>query len=401
MLKGKTIAACVTGGIAAYKAAEVVSSLVQLGADVHVAMTSAATRFVTPLSFRTLSGQPVITDMFAEPRHWNVEHIALAERADLFLVAPATANVIGKLAGGIADDFITTTLLATTAPVLLVPAMNHRMYAHPIVQRNLATLQEIGYYLMEPEYGRLASGAVGKGRFPAPARIVQRVLGLVAYRHDLAGRSLLVTAGPTHEPMDPVRYLSNRSSGKMGYALARAAWQRGARVTLVSGLVPLEGPEGVKLVVVETARDMREAVMAECAGMDAVVMAAAVADFRPRNPAAAKMPKSALGARLELEPVPDIIAELGSLHPRPVLVGFAAETHDLLASAREKLRRKQLDLICANDVSRTDAGMGSDQNQVTIITARGEVEELPLLPKDELAHLILDRVRQLLVGEAR
>lgn len=401
MLKGKTIAACVTGGIAAYKAAEVVSSLVQLGADVHVAMTSAATRFVTPLSFRTLSGQPVITDMFAEPRHWNVEHIALAERADLFLVAPATANVIGKLAGGIADDFITTTLLATTAPVLLVPAMNHRMYAHPIVQRNLATLQEIGYYLMEPEYGRLASGAVGKGRFPAPARIVQRVLGLVAYRHDLAGRSLLVTAGPTHEPMDPVRYLSNRSSGKMGYALARAAWQRGARVTLVSGPVPLEGPEGVKLVVVETARDMREAVMAECAGMDAVVMAAAVADFRPRNPAAAKMPKSALGARLELEPVPDIIAELGSLHPRPVLVGFAAETHDLLASAREKLRRKQLDLICANDVSRTDAGMGSDQNQVTIITARGEVEELPLLPKDELAHLILDRVRQLLVGEAR
>ncbi|MEW6522648.1 MAG: bifunctional phosphopantothenoylcysteine decarboxylase/phosphopantothenate--cysteine ligase CoaBC [Bacillota bacterium] len=394
MLHGKTIGLCVTGGIAAYKAVDVTSKLVQLGATVHVAMTRSATEFVTPLTFRTLAHNPVILDMFAEPKHWNVEHIALAERADLFVIAPATANIIGKLASGVADDFISTTLLATRAPVLVVPAMNHNMYAHPIVRQNISRLQGIGYHFMEPEYGRLASGAYGQGRFPGPEKVVEQVIALIAYPHDLVGRTVVVSAGPTVEPLDPVRYLSNRSSGKMGYALAAAARDRGARVVLVTGPVSLRPPLGVKTIHVETASELRQAMLDTAPGSDAVIMAAAVADFAPKERRAEKIKRQAGPCTLELTENPDIIKELAGLSPRPVLVAFAAETTEVVAAARAKLEKKGVDLVFANDVSRAGIGFGSDDNQVTLVSA-GATEEIPLMPKTKLAHVILDRVKVL------
>jgi len=396
-MKGKTIALCVTGGIAAYKAAEVASRLVQLGAGVHVAMTRAATEFITPLTFRTLTQNPVIVHMFDEPRHWSVEHIALAERADLFLIAPATANIIGKLAAGIADDFITTTLLATPAPVLVVPAMHHRMYIHPIVQQNIGRLQGIGYHFMEPEYGRLASGGYGRGRFPAPELVVERVVSLIGYEHDLSGRTVVVSAGPTVEPLDPVRFLSNRSSGKMGYALAAAARDRGARVVLVSGPVNLRPPQGVEIVYIETALELREVMRSRAPGSDAVIMAAAVADFAPRRRSDQKLKKQAIPGMLELEENPDIIRELAEMKPRPLLVAFAAETTAVLEAARTKLEKKGVDVVFVNDVSRPGIGFGSDDNQVTMVTGEN-IEELPLLPKSGLSHLIWDRVKLLWGG---
>jgi len=394
MMQGKTIALGVTGGIAAYKAADVASKLVQLGSSVHVAMTRSATEFVTPLTFRTLTQNPVIVHMFAEPRHWSVEHIGLAERADLFLIAPATANIIGKLAAGVADDFITTTLLATAAPVLMVPAMHHRMYVHPIVQRNIGLLQEIGYRFMEPETGRLASGGYGKGRFPSPDKVVEQVVALIGYEHDLTGRTVVVSAGPTVEPLDPVRFLSNRSSGKMGYALAAAARDRGARVILVSGPVGLRPPLGVETVYFETAVELRQLMLARVPGCDAVIMAAAVADFAPKGRSEQKMKKQAIPGLLELQENPDIIRELSTLQRRPVLVAFAAETTAVVEAARTKLEKKGVDLVFANDVSRPGIGFGSDDNQVTMVSAAG-AEEIPLMPKTRLAHVIWDRVKSL------
>jgi len=359
-------------------------------------MTRAAANFVTPLTFREMSGNPVAADMWAEPQEWNVEHVALANWADAFLLAPATANVIGKLAAGIADDMLTTTVLATKAPVAVAPAMNSNMYLNPLVQGNIARLTALGYHFLPPEEGLLACGEEGPGRLPDPAAIVDKLDALLGGRTDLAGKRVLVTAGPTREPIDPVRYISNRSSGKMGYALAAAAAARGATVTLVTGPTELSSPPRATVVKVETAQEMRQAVLAEFAGADVVIKAAAVADYRPQTAATQKIKKRADNLTLALTKNPDILAELGALKSGQLLVGFAAETEDLLAHAGEKLARKNLDLIVANDVTLAGAGFGADTNIVKLLYPGGRVEELPLMAKEALADVILDKIGDLL-----
>ena len=399
MLKGKKVALGITGGIAAYKVAEVASRLAQRGVDVQVIMTQAAQEFITPLTMRTLTNNPVIVEMFGGVKQWNVEHIALAESAELFVIAPATANMIAKLAHGLADDFLSTTVLATRSPVLVVPAMNHHMYAHAAVQANLARLLELGYQIMEPETGYLACGTVGKGRFPAPSKVVEEIIARLSggQQEDWSGVGVLISAGPTREPLDPVRFLSNHSSGKMGYALAQAARDRGARVTLVTGPVQLAAPFDVEVIGVETAEEMRRAIMERAQQNQVVIMAAAVADFRPVQTVTEKIKKSEADLQLQLEYAPDILMELGQLpYPRPLLVGFAAETSRVVERARQKLANKQVDLICANDVSLPEGGFGSEDNQVTIIAKGGSVDRLPLMPKRQVADRILDRIHSLL-----
>ncbi|HHY95339.1 MAG TPA: bifunctional phosphopantothenoylcysteine decarboxylase/phosphopantothenate--cysteine ligase CoaBC, partial [Firmicutes bacterium] len=371
-LHGKTVVVGISGGIAAYKAVEVVSRLRRLGAEVQVIMTRAATHFVTPLTFQTISGQPVVTNLFTEPKRWNVEHIALAERADLLLVVPATANVVGKVACGIADDFLTTTILATRARVVFAPAMHHGMFTNPIFQSNMQRLQTYGYHFIPPERGRLASGGTGWGRLPDPETIVAVVKDLLlaaagspggSPEGTLAGIRVLVTAGPTREPIDAVRFITNASSGKMGYALARAAQERGAKVTLVSGPTALPDPPGVEVIRVVSAQDMYREVMARAEEAQLVLKAAAVGDWRPRQVYPRKLKKGmqpATGLTLELEANPDILAELGARKGGRVLVGFAAETDDLDRNAREKLTRKNLDLLVVNDVNRPGAGFATD-----------------------------------------
>lgn len=386
----------VTGSIAAYKAVEVVRRLRDLGAEVTVIMTREATRLVAPLTFRTLSRQPVYVNLFAEPRQWEVEHIALAERAHLLLVAPATANIIGKMAHGIADDYLTTTVLATRAPVLVVPAMNSHMYTHPAVQNNLATLRRLGYRILEPVAGKLASEVVGIGRMPEPSAVVGEAVRILAGRQDLQGVKVLVTAGPTREPLDPVRFISNPSSGKMGYALAEEARDRGADVVLVSGPTALEPPAGVRVVRVDTAEEMREAVLREFPDTRVVIKAAAVSDYRPAAVAPEKIKKERETITVELVRNPDILQELGERKGDRILVGFAAETHDLLRHAREKMARKHLDLVVANDVTRPGAGFAVDTNLTRILAPDGSVEELPLLSKREVARYLWDRVVDLL-----
>ncbi len=386
----------VSGGIAAYKAAEIVSRLTRLGADVHVIMTAAATRLVGPMTFQGVSGNPVATDLFAEPRRWNIEHIALADRAQLVLVAPATANVMGKLAAGIADDFLTTTILATEAPVILAPAMHDRMWRNPIVQANAERLRRAGFAIIEPEYGRLASGALGQGRLPDPESVVEVVVQAMFRPKDLAGVPVLVTAGPTRERIDPVRYLSNFSSGKMGYSLAAAAAERGARVTLVSGPVDLPSPPGVEVVRVDSAVEMAEEVWRRAAAAQVVVMAAAVADYRAAEAATAKLKRGSGDLVIRLVPNPDIIGELGRTKGKRLLVGFAAETDDLVINARAKLAAKNLDLVCANWVDRAGQGFGTDTNALTLIDRSGGVLEVPLQDKRAVAHAVWDRVRGLL-----
>lgn len=396
MLTGKTVLLGVTGSIAAYKAVEVVRRLRDLGAEVTVIMTREATRLVAPLTFRTLSRQPVYVNLFAEPRQWEVEHIALAERAHLLLVAPATANIIGKMAHGIADDYLTTTVLATRAPVLVVPAMNSHMYTHPAVQNNLATLRRLGYRILEPVAGKLASEVVGIGRMPEPSAVVGEAVRILAGRQDLQGVKVLVTAGPTREPLDPVRFISNPSSGKMGYALAEEARDRGADVVLVSGPTALEPPAGVRVVRVDTAEEMREAVLREFPDTRVVIKAAAVSDYRPAAVAPEKIKKERETITVELVRNPDILQELGERKGDRILVGFAAETHDLLRHAREKMARKHLDLVVANDVTRPGAGFAVDTNLTRILAPDGSVEELPLLSKREVARYLWDRVVDLL-----
>lgn len=396
MLAGKNVVLGVTGGIAAYKALEVVSRLRKLGATVYVVMSRGAANFVTPLTFRELSGNPVVTDMWEEPKQWNVEHIALASRADVFVIAPATANIIGKLANGLADDMLSTTVMATKAPVLLAPAMNSNMYLNPVVQANLARLSGLGYHVLLPDEGLLACGVVGPGRLPDPAVIVDKVAGLLAAKADLAGKKVLVTAGPTREAIDPVRYISNHSSGKMGYALARAAAARGAAVVLVSGPVDLAPPSGVTVRRVESAAEMLAAVLAEYDDSDVVIKAAAVADYRPKAPAADKIKKTDDALTVELTKNPDILAELGRRKAGQLLVGFAAETRELVAHARDKLVRKNLDMIVANDVTVPGAGFGADTNEVKLLYPDGRVEELPLLAKEAVAGIILDKICDLL-----
>jgi phosphopantothenoylcysteine decarboxylase/phosphopantothenate--cysteine ligase len=390
------IALGVTGGIAAYKAAEILRLLQDRGFQVQVIMTRAAQEFVRPLTFAALSGQKVITNMFEghEPNVDSaVEHISVAESIDALLVAPATADTLAKFARGLADDFLSTLYLATKAPVIVAPAMNVNMWNHPATQENLATLRARGVRVVEPDSGYLACGMIGAGRLADNEVVVEAVVETLSAEKDLVGETFLITAGPTREPLDPVRYLSNRSSGKMGYAIAEAAAQRGAKVILVSGPTALKPPAGIETVAVETAAEMLNAVLARLDGAAVVIKAAAVADYRPRNVTAQKMKGKAAFA-LELEPNPDIVAEVSARRKGQVIIGFAAETENVLENARKKLAAKRLDAIVANDVSQPGIGMDSDRNAVTIIT-HCEVIEVPEASKREVAERILDIAKKL------
>lgn len=379
----------VTGGIACYKAVELVRLLVKADYRVQVIMTRGAMEFVTPLTFQTLSGNPVATETFNLTQESEIGHINLADSADIFVVAPATANVIGKVANGIADDLLTTVLMATQAPVLIAPAMNIHMYENPILQENLRKLRRVGYHLMEPADGFLACGYEGKGRLPDPEKIVETIESLLK-KKDLIGEKLLITAGPNREPLDPVRYLSNRSSGKMGYALARAAMRRGAEVILVSGPTALEPPAGARVIAVTTAAEMRDAVLREFAHCTGIVMAAAVTDYRPVSVAERKIKRGKTPVELRLEPNPDVLNELGRQKDGKFLIGFAAETEDLTVNAEKKLREKNLDMIVANNVAETGSGFDGDTNIATILDRTGAKRSLPLMSKDELADCIYD-----------
>ncbi len=390
MLKGKNVCLCVTGGIAAYKAAAVASGLVKRGARVDVIMTKHAQEFITPLTFRSITKTPVVTDMFGEPRTMEVEHISLAQKADVFVIAPATANIIGKIACGIADDMVSTTVMATRAPVIIVPAMNTGMYENPVVQENITKLKGLGYIFMEPDSGPLACGTSGKGRMPQPEKIVERVSAEIARPKDLKGLKVLVTAGPTREAIDPVRFISNGSSGKMGYAAARAAVLRGAEVTLVSGPTALEAPVGAELVGVTSAEEMYNAVTERAPEADIIVKAAAVGDFRPETAAADKIKKENSDSVIRLCRNKDILAELGRTKPEgQVLVGFCMETRELLASAEKKLKAKNLDMIAANNLKTEGAGFGTDTNVVTLLFADGRPPIQLSGTKDEIADSIL------------
>jgi phosphopantothenoylcysteine decarboxylase/phosphopantothenate--cysteine ligase len=397
------IALGVSGGIGAYKAVEVARGLQKQGHDVAAIMTRSARRFVGPVTFEAITRREVITDQWKPGANADIEHIALASTADLLLVAPATANIIGKFANGIADDFLSSLYLATTAPVLMAPAMNTNMFAHPAVVRNLETLTARGVRFVEPGEGYLACGWIGKGRLAEPAEIVEAALQVLRPQGALAGVRMLISAGPTFEDIDPVRFVGNRSSGKMGYAIAAEAARRGARVTLVSGPTKLTPPKTESLVQVRSAAEMHQAVMAHAAEADVVIMSAAVADYTIATPDAQKIAKSDGPLTLTLTRTRDILADLGNLPARrdggrPVLVGFAAETQDAVARAKEKLDRKRVDLIVANDVSRPDAGFDVDSNAVTLVSRAG-TEELPLQSKSAVASRILDRVESFLTRD--
>lgn len=391
-LTGKQIVLGVTGSIAAYKAVELVRALTTAGAAVRVVMTASAQRFVTPLTFATLSRQAVMTDPVTLDAEVKIRHIAAADEADLLLVAPATANTIAKFAQGLADDLLSTLFLAWTRPVVLAPAMDAAMYRHPAVQENLERLRNWGVRLVGPATGELASGVWGPGRLAELGEIMQAVTETLCPVSDLRGEVVLITAGPTREPLDPVRYLSTRASGKMGYALAEEAVARGARTLLVSGPTHLSPPTGVELIRVETALQMREAVLSRMAEATVVIKAAAVSDYRVAQPANTKLPKSEAPLTLELVPTPDILKEIGAQKGARIVVGFAAETGEIVRRAYHKLTAKQLDLIVANDVSQAGAGFACDTNLVVLLDPAGGVEELPLLPKRQVARRILDRV---------
>ena len=388
----------VSGGIGAYKAVELVRELQKRGHDVAAVMTRSARRFVGEVTFEAITRRPVITDQFARGVNANIEHIALATDISLFIVAPATANVIGKFANGIADDFLTSLYLATRAPVLMAPAMNTNMLEHEAVARNLATLAARGVRFVEPGAGYLACGWIGKGRLAEPPAIADAAEAILRPSGALLGKLVVVTAGPTYEDIDPVRYIGNRSSGRMGYAIAAEAARRGARVVLVSGPTSLTAPTGVELTKVRSAAEMHAAVTAVAPGADIVVMAAAVADYTLSDRAGSKIEKTDGPLQLSLVRTPDILAELGAARrgsERPVLIGFAAESGDPVARGREKLRRKGADMIVANDISRSDAGFDSQLNAATLITAQGD-EAFPLGAKTELAARILDRAGEML-----
>ncbi len=394
MFNGKQIVLGVTGGIAVYKAVELVRLLTKAGADVHVIMTRSATEFVGPLTFQTLTANPVHTEIFNLIAEREIGHIALADRADLFIIAPATANVIGKIANGIADDMLTTTVMATRAPVLIAPAMNVNMCTNPIYRENEEKLRRHGYRFVSPVKGMLACGWEGEGKLQDPAIIMEEAARALA-RQDLAGERILVTAGPTLEEIDPVRYISNHSSGKMGYAIARAARRRGAEVVLVAGPTCLDDPWGIETVHVCSAAEMRDAVMARVAASTVIVKAAAVADYRPKNRSTGKIKKSADTMVLELEKTPDILSEVGGVKGDRVLVGFAAETGELVENARKKLAGKNLDMVVANDIGQPGAGFHVDTNIAKLLYRDGRVEELSLMGKDEMAAIILDRAAEL------
>ena len=390
MLKGKTVLLGVTGGIAAYKAAALASALVKQHAAVEVVMTENATQFVTPLTFEQLTGRRTMVNTFDRNFSHQVEHIALAERTDLVIVAPATANVCAKLAHGLADDMLTTTILACRCPKLIAPAMNTNMYENPVTQDNLALLRRYGWEVIEPASGRLACGAVGKGKLPEPEEILQYILRQLASPHDLAGKKVLVTAGPTQEAIDPVRYLTNHSTGKMGYAIARMAMLRGADVTLVSGPTAIAPPPFVTVVPVVSAQDMFEAVAANAPESDFIFKAAAVADYTPANYSDNKVKKSEGDMSIPLKRTRDILKYLGENRvPGQVICGFSMETQNMVENSREKLVKKNVDMICANNLKQSGAGFGVDTNVITIIT-RNETTELPLQSKESAANAILD-----------
>lgn len=388
VLQGKTIVLGITGSIAAYKAAELASALVQMGARVDVIMTEAAQKFISPITMRAITHRPVATDMWETPLNFEIEHISLSEAADALLIAPATANTIAKLAGGLSDDLLSATVLATKAPIVMAPAMNDNMYAHPATQENIVRLKARGISFVEPGFGRLASGKMGQGRLAGFTEILGALSVILGHSGDLAGRKIVITAGGTREPLDPVRYLGNRSSGKMGYALAEAARDRGARVTLVSA-ADLPAPAGVAVVCAETACQMQGAVTEALQEADILIMAAAVADYQAKEISAQKIKKSDELLCLEFKRTPDI---LQGANGRFLRVGFAAESEDLITNARRKLTEKGLDLIVANDITEPGAGFGTDTNRVTIVGRDGGAETLPLLAKREVADRVLDVV---------
>ena len=392
MLAGKTVVLGITGSIAAYKAADLSSKLTQAGAKVEVVMTESATKFITPLTLRNITGRPVISDMWDLNCEFGVEHVALSEAADVVVIAPATANIIAKLAAGIADDMLTCVVLATKAPVIVAPAMNDNMFSNPVTQENLAKLKSRGFTIISPIYGRLASGKIGLGRLAELEEIMGVIKRVLGRSGDLSGKRIVVTAGGTREPIDPVRYITNRSSGKMGYALAEAAGDRGARVILISAST-LPELAGTEVIEVETALQMKQAVDKALTQADALIMAAAVADYKPVKAEKEKIKKDIPALILRLEKTPDILAEARGDFLK---IGFAAESRDLLKNARSKLEAKCLDLIVANDITQAGSGFGSDTNKVTLIFKDGKVAELPLLPKREVADKILDRVAGLL-----
>ena len=393
MLKGKCVVLGVTGSIAAYKIANLASALVKLHADVHVIMTKNATNFINPITFETLTSNKCLVDTFDRDFEFNVEHVALAKRADIFMVAPATANVIGKIAHGIADDMLTTTIMAAKCKKLISPAMNTNMFENPIFQDNLGILRKYDYEIIDPANGYLACGDTGAGKMPEPEVLLQYILKEIAYEHDLKDKSVLITAGPTQEAIDPVRYITNHSTGTMGYALAKAAMQRGAKVTLVSGPVALAAPLFVEKVDVTSAKDMFEAVKERAESQNIIIKSAAVADFTPKSVAEEKIKKAVNEeAVIELDRTTDILAYLGSKKKAGQFIcGFSMETENMLENSRAKLEKKKVDMIVANNLKVEGAGFGGNTNVVTMIT-KNEATELPLLTKDEVAHAILNKI---------
>ncbi len=397
MFKDKHIVVGISGGIAAYKAAGLVSQLRQKGADVHCIMTANAAKLVTPITFGELSGNDVTVDMFANISKWDVEHIALANLADLFIIAPATADIIGKVASGIADDMLTTTIMATKAPVLFVPSMNTNMYENPIVQGNMKKLAGFGYHFVEPESGHLACNTSGKGRFPALETIMEAAEKCIYGRHLLAGKKVIVSAGGTQENIDPVRYISNRSSGRQGYAIAKAAAMEDADVTLVSCTTALPVPAGVKVVYVRDARELDKEMNARFEDCDAAIMAAAVSDYRPKVQADQKIKKEDNDfLRIDLTQNPDILFGLGQKKTHQFLVGFAAETQDVIAHGKSKLQRKNLDMLVANDVAMPGAGFNGTTNIASLLYKDGHMEQYPKMTKDELGHIIIEKMAALM-----
>ena len=389
----KCVVVGVSGGVAVYKALDVISRLRKKDVEVHVIMTKSATEFVTPLSFQSLSQNMAIIDMFAEPKAWEIQHISLAKKADLMLIVPATANIIGKVANGIADDMLSTTIMATKAPVIFCPAMNTNMYENPIVQRNINLLKEFGYEFIEPASGRLACGDEGKGKLQDAEIIAEETLRRLHSTKDLLGKKVVVTAGPTMVPIDPVRILTNRSSGKMGYSIAEEARDRGAEVVLISGPTSLIKPNGIKVIDIKTNEDMFNAIKNEFKDADIVIKSAAVADYKAKNYSNEKIKKTGDDLNLIFERDRDILKTLGDMKENQILVGFAAESSNLKENAKGKLERKNLDYIVANDISNQETGFASDENKVTIISKSGEEVSLEKMSKREVAKNIFDIIK--------
>lgn len=391
ILQDKTVVLGVTGSIAAYKIANLSSSLVKKGADVHVIMTKNATNFINPITFESLTGNKCLVDTFDRNFEFSVEHVSLAKMADVFMVAPASANVIGKIAGGIADDMLTTTIMACKCHKIISPAMNTNMFENPIVQDNIQKLKDYGYEIIEPASGYLACGDTGAGKMPEPAVLESYIMKEIAMDKDMAGKKVLITAGPTMEKIDPVRFISNHSTGKMGYALARVAMFRGADVTLVTGKTNIQKPDFVKIIEVESARDMFEAVDSVFDNQDIVIMSAAVADYRPKNVATEKIKKKDDEAVIELERTDDILATMAARKKEQFICGFSMETENMLENSKAKLEKKNLDMICANNLKVDGAGFGTDTNVVTLIK-KDEIKELPMMSKEEVAENILGEI---------